>query len=148
MILRLSFDLPQAVSYIGHLRRTCRCFLEYLHIGDKDVDDIELILGELATNAVRHAKGIDSYHVAIEFFDDHAVVIVSDNGINGFPPHLYPSGTARADTLSEMGEDRFGGWGLPLIYSIADQVEIMPTIPNGTTVRAEKRFRAFQKSAS
>ena len=141
MILRLSFDLPQAVSYIGHLRRTCRCFLEDLRINDKDVDDIELILGELATNAVRHAQGIDSYHVAVEFFNDHAVVIVADTGVNGFPAHLYPSGSTRRDTLSETSEERFGGWGLPLIYSLADQVEIMPTIPNGTTVRAEKRFR-------
>jgi len=141
MILRLSFDLPQAVNYIGHLRKTCRCLLEHLRIEDKDVDDIELLLGELATNAVRHAQGSESYHVAVEFFEDHATVIVADNGVNGFPSHLYPTGSSRTDTLNEAGEERFGGWGLPLIYSIADEVEIVPTVPSGTTVRAEKRYR-------
>jgi anti-sigma regulatory factor (Ser/Thr protein kinase) len=38
------------------------------------------------------------------------------------------------------GDQRIGGFGLPLVHSIADKVDIQPNVPHGTVVRAVKRF--------
>lgn len=139
-ILSLAFDLPEAVQYIAHLRRTALCFLEGMGISRDDANDVELLLGELATNAVRHARG-GSYHVDLEFFEDRAVVTVTDNGIGFEKENLPPPGARPFDILHSEGEARIGGFGLPLVHSIADTVDITPNSPHGTVVRAEKRFR-------
>jgi anti-sigma regulatory factor (Ser/Thr protein kinase) len=140
-MLRLSLDLPEAVAYVTTLRKTCRCLADNLGLSHEDADDIELLLGELATNAVRHAHG-DGYRVEVEFTSERALVTVIDRGV-GFLPDSQPDpGTTRPDDLGgETHPERFGGWGLPLVRSIADRVEIVPTHPQGTTVRAEKVFR-------
>lgn len=139
-ILSLAFDLPEAVQYIAHLRRTALCFLEGMGISREDANDVELLLGELATNAVRHARG-GSYHVDLEFFQDRAVVTVRDSGVGFSSDDLPPPGARPFDLLHPEGEARIGGFGLPLVHSIADSVDIQPNVPQGTVVRAEKRFR-------
>ena len=139
-ILSLAFDLPEAVQYIAHLRRSALCFLEGMGISRDDANDVELLLGELATNAVRHARG-GSYHVDLDFFEDRAVVTVSDNGVGFEKDNLPPPGDRPFDILHSEGEARIGGFGLPLVHSIADAVDITPNQPRGTVVRAEKRFR-------
>jgi anti-sigma regulatory factor (Ser/Thr protein kinase) len=139
--LSLAFDLPEAVQYIAHLRRTALCFLEGMGISRDDANDVELLLGELATNAVRHARG-GSYRVDLEFYQDRAVITVSDNGIGFAKEELLPPGVRPYDQLHPEGDgdQRIGGFGLPLVHSIADSVEIQPNVPHGTVVRAEKRF--------
>ncbi len=139
-ILSLAFDLPEAVQYIAHLRRTALCFLEGMGISRDDANDVELLLGELATNAVRHARG-GSYHVDLDFYEDRAVVTVLDNGVGFAQDQLPPPGVRPFDLLHPGGDQRIGGFGLPLVHSIADKVEIQPNLPHGTVVRAEKRFR-------
>jgi anti-sigma regulatory factor (Ser/Thr protein kinase) len=78
-------------------------------------------------------------------------VTVTDRG-GGFPAGpLAPPGTLRSPNpaIPDLGreaaidpfEQRFGGWGLPLVHRLADRVEILPNSPHGTTVRAEKRLR-------
>jgi anti-sigma regulatory factor (Ser/Thr protein kinase) len=138
--LSLAFDLPEAVQYIAHLRRTALCFLEGMGISRDDANDVELLLGELATNAVRHARG-GSYHVDLEFYEDRAIVTVSDNGVGFVKDDLLPPGVRPFDLLHPEGDQRIGGFGLPLVHSIADKVDIHPNVPQGTVVRAEKRFR-------
>lgn len=139
-ILSLAFDLPEAVQYIVHMRRTALCFLESMGVSRDDANDVELLLGELATNAVRHAQG-GGYHVDLEFYEDKAVIVVTDNGIGFVKEALMPPGEKPFDPWHSEGDARIGGFGLPLVHSIADKVEIKPNVPQGTVVRAEKRFR-------
>jgi anti-sigma regulatory factor (Ser/Thr protein kinase) len=145
MIPHLCLEFPEAVVYVPQLRKTCRCFIEGLGASPEDVNDIELLIGELATNAVRHAQG-QGYQVDVEFFAERSttVLTVIDRGHGFLPEAVAPQGTLRTDTLpSASGEGRFGGWGLSLIYSIADRVEILPTVPKGTTIRVEKALRSI-----
>lgn len=139
-VLRLTLDLPEGKPYLAGLRRTVRSLLESVGVLGQDVDDIEIMLGELATNAVVHAQA-GSYRVEIEFYGDRVLVTVSDRG-QGFPAWHAPSpGTLRPDSMaSGCASERYGGWGLPLVYSIADHVEILPAVPQGTTIRAIKRL--------
>ena len=139
LLLCLCFDVPAAISHITHLRKTSRCLLESLGLSRENTDDVETLIGELSTNVVRHARmESGTYHVSLEFYEGRVVITVIDKGRGFSEDAVLPPGTLRADTLLNHGEVRFGGLGLLLIHAIADRVEILPTDPHGTTVRAEK----------
>jgi anti-sigma regulatory factor (Ser/Thr protein kinase) len=143
--LRLCLDLPSAPVYVTHLRRCVRCLLDSLCISREEAEDLELALAELAANAVMHSGG-DSYHVDMEFVGTKVVMTVTDQGI-GFPedtslPLPGPSRPLGRDVFENAAaEERIGGFGLPLVRSIADHVEIERAQPRGTTVRAYKALR-------
>lgn len=143
MILRLSLDLPEGVSYIPSLRKTTSCLLQSVGVPKADVDDIELLLGELATNAVLHAQS-SGYRVEIEFHSDRVVVVVADSGKGFSETDVTPEGTPRPDPFEGDGSERIGGWGLPLVRSLADRLEIAPNVPCGTRVRAEKLLHSCE----
>jgi anti-sigma regulatory factor (Ser/Thr protein kinase) len=140
--LCLSFDVPPALSNITHLRRTARCLLESLGLSRENTDDVETLIGELCTNVVRHAQTVNSnYKVSLEFYDECVIVTVIDHGVGFVEDAILPPGSLRPDTFVDGVEERIGGLGLPLIHAIADHVEIRPTTPHGTTIRAEKIIR-------
>jgi anti-sigma regulatory factor (Ser/Thr protein kinase) len=138
-LLRLSLELPGGVAYVPALRRTARCLLESVGVLGGDVEDIEILIGELATNAVLHAGG--PYQVELVYREEWVTLSVTDCGSGFSPANLPPPGTVRPDTLSGGGDERLGGWGLPLVRMLADRVEIGPNEPCGTRVCAEKRLR-------
>jgi serine/threonine-protein kinase RsbW len=153
-VLRIAFDLPQSLRYIMHLRRNVRSLVEELGVPQKDADDVELLLGELATNAVRHGHSeAGRYYAVIDIYEDRVIVTVADTGIGFSPQSVLPPGTSRRNDSRENeikksseGEDardgRIGGFGLPLVYSVADRVDIRTNRPQGAIVCAEKRLHA------
>ena len=144
MILKLSLDLPEDESLTGMVRHLSRTVLENFHVSEKDIDDLEYVIGELSTNAVRHAEDL-TYSIELELHQDRAIVTVSDKG-KGFSFANVPApGTLRVD---EGGTERIGGWGLPLVQMLSDQVEFRQTDPHGTTVRAEKILRYDESKAA
>jgi len=135
MLLNLSLKLPEDYIHLPMVRRVTREVLGSFGVSKGDIDDIELLVGELATNAVRHARS-DGYSLEIGLDGNRALVTVIDNG-EGFDRSQIPApGTARPDDGD--AEDRIGGWGLPLVEMIADEVEISTNEPRGTRVRAIK----------
>jgi len=138
MLLNLSLQLPEDYIHLPMVRRVTREVLASFGVGKGDIDDIELLVGELATNAVRHARS-DGYSLEIGLDGDRALVTVIDNG-EGFDRSRIPApGTARPDGDADGdSEGRIGGWGIPLVEMIADEVEISPNEPHGTRVRAIK----------
>ena len=139
MILKLSMDLPEDQDYMRLTRLLGRTLLEHLQVDEQDVVDLELMLGELCSNVIRHAHTCNGrFHVLLEYYADRVVVIVEDKG-PGFSFKAVPEvGTLRPD--NQAGGDRIGGFGLQLIESLADRIEFRRTDPHGTTVRAEKRL--------
>ena len=135
----LSLQLPEEFEHLSMVRRVSRDVLGSFGIRAQDVDDIEALVGELTTNAVRHAHD-GSYSVEVALSGDLAVVTVRDQGKGFQRKQVLPPGTERADCQS--GEERFGGWGLPMVEMLADRVEFSPSLPHGTTVRAEKRLQS------
>ena len=134
MIMRLSLDLPEDESLTGMVRHLSRSVLDTFHVDKKDIDDLEYVIGELSTNAVRHGEDT-CYTINLELHPDRAVVTVVDKGKGFTFANVPPPGTVRVD---ESGGERIGGWGLPLVRMLADKVEFFRTDPHGTTVRAEK----------
>ena len=137
MILKVSLDLPGDGTYLRIARRVGHTLLEDMGVVDRDIDDIEFIVGELCTNVVRHAQSLDDgrFIVMLEYHADKVVVVVEDKGV-GLPfKDVREVGSARLDL---DGSERLGGFGLELVRKMADQIEFERSDPHGTTVTAEK----------
>lgn len=146
MILRLALELPEDLEYIKITRILGRALLEHLEVEPADTDDVEILVGELCANVIRHAQNHDDhYHVALEYFSDHVSIMVQDRG-PGFSFKDVPvAGTSRADF---GGGERIGGYGMTLIQSLSDRLEFRRTDPHGTTVCAEKSLHYCTSKAA
>lgn len=134
MIINLSLTLPEEAAHLPMLRRVTRETLGFYHISPQEIDDIELIVGELATNAARHS-GAEHYRVEIELSEAQVLVTVSDKGVGFDRGAVQEPGTERPDFF---GTERIGGLGLPLVEMLADSVEFSQGVPAGTVVRTLK----------
>ena len=137
MILKVSLDLPGDGTYLRIARRVGHALLEGMGVIDRDIADIEFVVGELCTNVVRHAQTLEDgrFTVILEYHADKIVVVVEDRGV-GLPfKDVRGVGTARPDL---DGSERLGGFGLDLVRKMTDQIEFQRSNPHGTTVTAEK----------
>ena len=147
MILKLSLDLPDDEKHVPVVRRLARALLRDLNVESEDIDNVELILGELCGNVARHARSdAGLYRLGAVFYHDRVALSVRDRG-PGFPFADVPRvGTVRPDTLH--GGTRIGGYGLFLVKQLSDHVEFERTDSKGTTVRAEVRLRYSSPAAA
>ncbi|MGI4792163.1 MAG: ATP-binding protein [Janthinobacterium lividum] len=139
MILRLSLDLPEDLSYIRTTRLLSRTLLEDIKVVKEDMDDVEIIVGELCSNVVRHAHSKEKhYSVVLEYYEPRVVITVTDKGQGFGQEDVLPAGTVRPD---EAGGERVGGFGLFLLEGLSDKLKFTATVPHGTTVHVEKKLR-------
>jgi anti-sigma regulatory factor (Ser/Thr protein kinase) len=144
----VTFDMPEALLSVNYLRKKARLMMDILDIDPQDVGDLEIILGELATNVVRHAKGSRlQVHLTVDRHGNQATITVVDDGV-GFTPDALPApGTPRSATLAEEEGvvERIGGYGLPLVRTIADMVDITTNEEplKGMSVRAIKNLQSL-----
>ena len=137
MILKLTLDLPEEQSYLRITRLLGRTLLEHLHAAEQDVDEIELMVGELCANVVRHAKSTEHrFQVILEYYAERIAITVQDKGEGFHIAEVAPVGAERPDFAGKP--DRIGGFGLQLVEMMSDRLEFQKTDPQGTTVRAEK----------
>ena len=80
-------------------------------------DDVLLLLTELLTNAVRHAKAAADRAVRVEFRRQGEMVSVA----------VFDEGTGFAAEAPHPRRDQSDGWGLFLVDRIADRWAITPT---------------------
>jgi len=146
VILRLSLELPEDLAYIKITRLLGRALLEHLQVDPTDINDVEILVGELCSNVLRHAQGHGAlFHVVLEYFSDHVGIMVQDRG-QGFSFKDVPlAGTSRADF---GGGERIGGYGMRLIEQLSDHLEFRRTDPHGTTVCAKKKLRYCSQAAA
>ena len=136
MILKFSLDFPEDMACIETIRLLNRCFLEEIKVKKATINEVEMIIGELCSNVVRHAHSkMMRFLVTLEYYKPKVVITVEDQGQGFVMKDVPPVGTARSD--GERGE-RFGGFGLPLLEGLSDKLNFTTTVPHGTTVRVEK----------
>jgi serine/threonine-protein kinase RsbW len=147
MILKLSMYLPEDQDYLRLTRLLGRTLLEYLQADPLDMIDVEMLLGELCSNVVRHARTCNGrFRVTLEYYAHQVVIFVEDTG-PGFSFKAVPAvGSVRAETQGD-GE-RIGGFGLQLVEGLADRIEFRRSDPHGTTVRAEKALHYQSQAAA
>jgi len=126
MIIRMALDLPAEAAYVRLVRTMAETLLTDMGVVREDVDDIELIVGEVCANAVRHAydNPNDRYEVRLDFSKDQFVITVRDHG-KGADPERF-----RLDPT----ELREGGRGILLVQALSDRFNCL--VDNGTTVHA------------
>ena len=56
MDVKLSLELPEDLAHVAMVRRVAREVLSSYHASRENLDDIETLVGELVTNAVRHSR--------------------------------------------------------------------------------------------
>src|SRR5437763_296366 len=111
MILRMTLNLPSDAAYVPIVRALSATLMDQLGIVGEDVGDTSLVIGEICANVVRHAHTNlhTRYVVEIDYFAEHVVITVTDQG-KGFDRGSIPPPSL----------DRTGGWGLWLVENLAD----------------------------
>lgn len=120
-------------------RRSARLFLEHHGVAPDDVDELELVLGEMCANVVRHAyHGRDrgDYEVELTLDGDLVTMTVTDYG-RGCTGIVRPP--------EEFSEN--GGMGFYLMSRYSDHLEITAGAGGGTAVRARRKFRRYNAGA-
>jgi anti-sigma regulatory factor (Ser/Thr protein kinase) len=137
MSLHLSAEVPEDVAFLPLLRKMTRQTLAFRKVYCQDAEDVELMVGELATNALHHAHA-GQYHVGIDVTAERVIVTVTDAGAGFKRDMVSAPGTPRPDST---GKERIGGLGLPLVELLADSVSYRHMSPHGTMVEAIKVLR-------
>jgi serine/threonine-protein kinase RsbW len=128
MLVRFALDLPDDAASVPLCRRVTRTILEELQIEPERRFEIELALGEAATNVVRHAYPHPGnvYHVEVEISDEVLRLTVLDRG-QGFV----------RDAVPDPNDSQLGGRGVQLIEQIADVAWFECIKGQGTKLVAE-----------
>lgn len=128
MLVRFALDVPDDVVSVPLCRHAARVILEQLQIAPDRRFEIELALGEAATNVVRHAypNPGHQYRVELEITEQKVCLIVLDQG----------RGFAR-DAVPDPEEEQLGGRGIQLIEQIADVAWFECVKGQGTKLVAE-----------
>jgi len=113
----LRLRLPARPTQLAHVRRTVRRWLRDQGVPDPDAGEVLIACGEACSNCVQHAYEGATGQLDLELRRDgeDLVVVVRDEGAWRTP-----------------GE-REGGWGMALMRSLMDSVDIVRE-PSGTVV--------------
>lgn len=128
MLVRFALDLPDDTVSVPLCRHAARVILEHLKIASDRRFEIELALGEAATNVVRHAypQPGHQYRVEMEINESKVSLTVLDQG-RGFAREAVP----------DPDEEQLGGRGIQLIEQIADVAWFECVKGQGTKLVAE-----------
>ncbi|MHC0432380.1 ATP-binding protein [Streptomyces sp. O3] len=118
--------LPRHSASVGKARSALRDRLRAWGIADDTTDTVTLLLSELVTNAVRHARAPKGREIGarLTLRGDTVRLEVSDASDALPAPH-------------RPGEDDTAGRGLLLVCALADDWGVSPRIGVGKTVWAE-----------
>jgi anti-sigma regulatory factor (Ser/Thr protein kinase) len=106
-VLELRFRHAARPTAIGRARHDVEDALALAEVDPRTSGDVMLLVSELVTNAVRHARS-DEFEVRLEVRRDALRLEVHDEGA-GFVPRIAPSGNGT------------GGYGLYIVDRLADR---------------------------
>lgn len=121
----LRLQPPRTAEAVGRLRREIVTWARSTGMGEESIDDVALVVGELATNAVRHGSG-PRMRVHVARLGDTADLRVEDDGPAPFP-----------DPPTTPGEH---GRGLAIVRALGGEVALDHG-PNGTAAHVRLRIR-------
>ncbi len=106
-MIELRFRHAARPTAIGRARHDVEDALAVAAVDSRTSGDVLLLVSELVTNAVRHARG-KRFEVRLEVRPDALRLEVHDQGA-GFVPEIAPS------------DDGTGGYGLYIVDRLADR---------------------------
>lgn len=145
MILRLSLDLPEDGAYLHLTRAVGQAVLKSLRVQTVIIGDVEIVLSELYSNVLRHARSEEGrFSITLDYYAERLVVTVEDKGKGFSFKDVPPIGSVRPDL---DGGERHGGFGLQLVAALSDKLEFHRHDHSGMSIRAE-RVMAYQTQAA
>ncbi len=122
------------VEEMSRVRSDVCDLVEPLGLGEHEVFDLKVAVGEALANAVRHGSPggeADRVDVTVGAYGDRVIVSVRDTG-SGF------------DGVPAAGDDVYasGGRGIMFMRALMDRVEFAASDDGGTVVRLTKRLPA------
>lgn len=116
--------------------QTAEAVLRYMAFSADQIDEVKHALIEACINAFEHSASRDG-HVYIKFVmqPDALLVVIHDLGA-GFDPDSVPKPQMAAKVAGDDGKKR--GWGLMMMESLMDSVEIVSS-EDGTRISMTKK---------
>jgi serine/threonine-protein kinase RsbW len=130
-MVRIDLDLPNDAESVPLCRRLVRTALREAGVHQEKAADIELVVSEATTNAVRHAEGGNRYRVLVEISPECLTLQVADQG-DGFT----------REQIADPDPEQPGGRGLWLMEQLADEVAYYDIADDGVCLRAEFRLQS------
>jgi serine/threonine-protein kinase RsbW len=129
-VVRIDLDLPNDAESVSLCRRMVRTALRETGVDQEKAADIELVVSEATTNAVRHAEGGNRYRVLVEISPQCLTLQVADQG-DGFT----------REEIADPDPEEPGGKGLWLMEQLADEVVYYDIADDGVCLRAQFRLQ-------
>ncbi|HLR64845.1 MAG TPA: anti-sigma B factor RsbW [Pseudogracilibacillus sp.] len=125
----IQFKLPAKPEYVGVIRLTLSGIANRMGFSYEDIEDMKIAVSEATTNVVSHAY--ESNHsgelnIGFAVYHDRLEVMVSDQGagfdIQEVKERIGPF--SKKEEMKPVSQLREGGFGLFLINTLMDEVEI------------------------
>lgn len=125
----IQMKVPAKPEYVGIIRLTISGIASRMGFVYDDIEDLKVAVSEAATNVVSHAYEKDNYgELSLGFgvYDSRLEVMVSDQGdsfdYDEVKRRIGP--VSGNEAISPIEEIREGGFGLFLINTLMDEVQI------------------------
>jgi|LGOV01.1.fsa_nt_gb serine/threonine-protein kinase RsbW len=135
---KIKLTLPTKPEYVSVARLTIASVANNMGFSIGDVEDLKVAVSEACTNALNHSVSPDtSYDLIYNIGDNQLEFTVIDKGI-GFDPK-----SLKKPDLT--GEQIGGGFGLFIIETLMDSVEIVSKRGLGTSVMMVKNLDKYDE---
>lgn len=128
----IKLTLPTKPEYVSLARLTIASVANNMGFSIGDVEDLKVAISEACTNALNHGKNPDTtYELTYIVNSEQLVFTVADKGV-GFEPEEVKA--------PDLNGAQLGGFGLFIIKSLMDRVEIISERGSGTSITMIKNL--------
>jgi serine/threonine-protein kinase RsbW len=128
----IKLTLPTKPEYVSLARLTIASVANNMGFSIGDVEDLKVAVSEACTNALTHSKNPDtSYELSYIIENEKLVFTVTDRGVGFEPDEVAPP---------DLNGKQLGGFGLFIIKSLMDRVEIISERGSGTSITMIKNL--------
>ena len=126
-------SLPSMPEFVSMARLSVASAANVMGFSIDNVEDLKVVVSEACTNALCHGCcNAETYDLYYRFYEDRLEICVEDKG-DGYEP----------DAIEEplLTGDQVGGFGLFIIKSLMDEVEVVSDKGVGTRITMIKYLR-------
>lgn len=128
----IKLTLPTKPEYVSLASLAIATVANNMGFSIGDVEDLKVAVSEACTNALNHSKNPDTtYDLTYVVENRKLIFTVTDRGI-GFEPEEVKA--------PDLNRNQLGGFGLFIIKSLMDRVEIISERGSGTSITMIKNL--------
>lgn len=134
---KIELTLPTKPEYVSLARLTIASVANTMGFSIGDVEDLKVAVSEACSNALSHSQNKqESYDLSYQIGHKKLEFTVSDKGMGFEPDSVIPP---------DLGGQQIGGFGLFIIKSLMDGVEIVSKKGSGTSITMIKNLSIYDE---